>query len=307
MEEFYSNGKLLITGEYLVLDGAKALGVPTQQGQSLTVTANDSKKIEWSSFDCHGEIWYQTKAATADFFNSKPPKGDSKFDDTLFKILWHSQQLNPDFFDPQKGYSIQTHLTFERLWGLGTSSTLINNIANWAKINPFELLNLSFGGSGYDIACAGNHTAIFYKKTTDNNNPIVTATSFNPPFKDRIFFIYLNEKKNSKEAITNYRALDKSNLKAKIDIINTLTDSICNCTDFKEFESLITKHEEILSAVLKTTTVKQDRFLDYKGAIKSLGGWGGDFILVTGPHEQMSYFKEKGYHTIIPFNNMVLT
>lgn len=307
MEEFYSNGKLLITGEYLVLDGAKALGVPTQKGQSLTVTANDSKIIEWSSFDCHGKIWYQTKAATADFFNSKPPKGDSKFDDTLFKILWHSQQLNPDFLDPKKGYSIQTHLTFERLWGLGTSSTLINNIANWAKINPFELLNLSFGGSGYDIACAGNHTAIFYKKTTDSNNPSVTATNFNPPFKDRIFFIYLNEKKDSKEAITNYRALDKSNLKTTINIINALTDSICNCTDFKEFESLITKHEEILSAVLKTTTVKQDRFLDYKGAIKSLGGWGGDFVLATGTHEQMSYFKEKGYYTIIPFSNMVLT
>jgi mevalonate kinase len=27
---FYSNGKLLLTGEYLVLDGAKSLALPTK-------------------------------------------------------------------------------------------------------------------------------------------------------------------------------------------------------------------------------------------------------------------------------------
>ena len=32
---FYSNGKLLITGEYVVLDGAKALALPTKYGQNL--------------------------------------------------------------------------------------------------------------------------------------------------------------------------------------------------------------------------------------------------------------------------------
>ena len=37
MSQFYSHGKLLITGEYLVLDGAKALAVPTVFGQDLSV------------------------------------------------------------------------------------------------------------------------------------------------------------------------------------------------------------------------------------------------------------------------------
>ena len=31
----YSSGKLLITGEYLVLDGAEALALPLSCGQSL--------------------------------------------------------------------------------------------------------------------------------------------------------------------------------------------------------------------------------------------------------------------------------
>jgi len=37
MASFYSNGKLLITGEYLVLDGAKALALPTKYGQGQIV------------------------------------------------------------------------------------------------------------------------------------------------------------------------------------------------------------------------------------------------------------------------------
>ena len=34
---YYSNGKLLITGEYLVLDGAEALALPTKFGQNLII------------------------------------------------------------------------------------------------------------------------------------------------------------------------------------------------------------------------------------------------------------------------------
>ena len=40
-QNFYSNGKLLLTAEYLVLDGAKALALPTKFGQDLEV-----KKID---------------------------------------------------------------------------------------------------------------------------------------------------------------------------------------------------------------------------------------------------------------------
>ena len=45
----------------------------------------------------------------------------------------------------QEGYNIETHLTFPRLWGLGTSSTLINSIGDWLDIDAFELLQKSFG------------------------------------------------------------------------------------------------------------------------------------------------------------------
>ncbi len=49
-QTFYSNGKLLLTGEYLVLDGAKALALPTKMGQNLQVVTHDKPTISWKSF-----------------------------------------------------------------------------------------------------------------------------------------------------------------------------------------------------------------------------------------------------------------
>jgi len=39
-QSFYGNGKLLLSAEYFVLDGAVALALPTKLGQSLHVQEN---------------------------------------------------------------------------------------------------------------------------------------------------------------------------------------------------------------------------------------------------------------------------
>ena len=43
---------------------------------------------------------------------------------------------------------------------------------------------------------------------------------------------------------------------------------------------------------------------DYNGEIKSLGAWGGDFILAAGPTNTPEYFSSKGFNTIIRYNEM---
>ena len=58
-KEFYSNGKLLITGEYLVLDGAKAFALPTKFGQNLIIEKGNDQEIKWASFDSDGSIWFE--------------------------------------------------------------------------------------------------------------------------------------------------------------------------------------------------------------------------------------------------------
>ena len=43
--KFYSHGKVLLTAEYAVLEGVKALSLPTQQGQSLTIEPITKKQF----------------------------------------------------------------------------------------------------------------------------------------------------------------------------------------------------------------------------------------------------------------------
>ena len=53
-------------------------------------------------------------------------------------------------------------------------------------------------------------------------------------------------------------------------------------------------------------TVKEAFFSDFKGAIKSLGGWGGDFILAVSTQDPSPYFKERGFDTVIPYREIIL-
>ena len=53
--------------------------------------------------------------------------------------------------------------------------------------------------------------------------PIVEQVQFNPGFKDELFFVYLNQKQNSKEGIAQYRK-NKSNISSEINQISNLSD-----------------------------------------------------------------------------------
>ena len=299
--EFYSNGKLLITGEYAVLDGAKAWAIPTKYGQSLTVIETESRKIEWTSLDKKEKVWFETiydlKSMT------EISSSNSEISITLLEILIEAQKLNPSFLADGLGYAIETKLTFPRDWGLGTSSTLINNIAQWANINPYELLKNTFGGSGYDIACAQHNAPILYHLV--KGKPRVEEVNFNPDFKDQLFFVYLNKKQNSRDAIKKYYGedIDRKELSKTI---SQITYRMITSTAIDDFELLMTWHENVISDALKTPTIKTKLFSDYPRAIKSLGAWGGDFILVAGDESSMAYFKQKGYSTIIPYSEMIL-
>ncbi|TXG38565.1 GYDIA family GHMP kinase [Seonamhaeicola maritimus] len=303
MQKFYSNGKLLLSGEYVVLDGANSLAIPTKYGQSLTVEPIDEPIISWKSLDEKGIEWFN---GTFKFSDSEKLKSmqDDNTTIRLLQILKAAKQLNPNFLNSNSGYNITTVLDFPRNWGLGTSSTLINNIAQWAKINAFKLLELTFGGSGYDIACAQNNNPISYQIL--NNKVFINLQEFNPEFKEHLYFVHLNKKQNSREGIAHYRAQDKENVKTVISEINTLTSKMIHCDSLDEFESLINQHEFLIAKITNQTPVKGLLFNDFNGSIKSLGAWGGDFVLATSKAHSINYFINKGYKTIIPYTEMVL-
>ncbi len=298
---FYSNGKLLITAEYLVLDGATALALPTKFGQNLVVESGNNQQILWKSFDADKMIWFDEIIAFDEIKNRTLTKNQN-IKNTLIEILHEGFLKTPDFITNSLGYNVTTNLTFPRNWGLGTSSTLINNIAQWLVIDAFELLKNSFGGSGYDIACAQNDFPILYR--LENKNPIIERVFFEPEFLKNIYFVYLNKKQNSRNAIKNYRKKEIS--KTSVLEINKLTNQISRLTNICSFAEAIKKHEILLSEILEIETIQNQLFSDFSGTVKSLGAWGGDFVMVVSDENPTNYFREKGFDTILNFEEMIL-
>ncbi len=309
-QHFYSNGKLLLTGEYAVLDGALALGLPSVYGQSLEVYENIDDSLQWKSYDCDNNLWFSVNY----LIESNNLKLCSKEEETaslsdretsltLIKILREAQRLNPAFLNLGKGYLVESHLNFPRNWGLGSSSTLINNIAQWAHVDPYQLLWNSFGGSGYDIACAQHNTPILYQQQA--HLPKVRPVAFDPVFKDKLYFVYLNQKQSSKQEIVYYKDLSL-NRKKLVSEISKITENTVKCDTIEAFNKLMQLHENLLSKALEAPPISE-MFKDYShGVLKSLGAWGGDFILATANEDPSAYFKQRGYTTVVAYRNMVL-
>lgn len=311
MHRYFSHGKLLLTGEYVVLDGALSLGLPTKYGQSLHIESVSESQLSWRSLDEKGAIWFEALFNTVNNDIVTSFSKDQNISDRLIQILNVAKQLNPSFLNLNTGLKVTTKLDFDNSWGLGTSSTLINNIAQWAQVDPYMLLEQTFGGSGYDIACAQHDKPISYQILNVSNiadnakKRHIAEVDFNPPYAEHLYFVHLNKKQNSREGIRHYHT-EKRNFSSAVDDISTITSEVIASRTLSDFEVLISEHEHLISMITKQTPVKTLLFSDFEGHIKSLGAWGGDFILVTSKSDPSTYFKDKGYQTVIPYNDMIL-
>lgn len=299
MHKIYSHGKLLLTSEYFVLDGALALAVPTRLGQVFFYEEKKDEKhlVVWEAKHL-GKDWLKV---IIDYQNWKivetnlPNAGAF-----VLKVLKEIQQLSATKFQNSDSYFIQTNLEFPANFGLGSSSTLMNNLAQWAKVDAFLLNEKCLGGSGYDIAVAQEKSAILYQ-----TKPIrkVEKITFNPSFKDEIIFIHLNQKQDSRAGIAHYRALEnKENL---IQYFSEITKKILKINDIQSFTSLMMKHEHQVSEALNLTMVKEKYFSDYGGLVKSLGAWGGDFVMASKFGDYKNYFQQRNFHTIFEWGDLI--
>jgi len=292
-----------------VLEGATALAVPTKFGQDLKVEKIKKNQLIWASFTHTGDCWFEAvfdlpklRLVNATFNSEKEGSADF-IAETLQDILVEARKLNPEFLQSEQGFLVKTNLTFPRDWGLGTSSTLINNIAQWAKVDAFQLLWNSFSGSGYDIANAKHNTPILYQ--VNNQQPVVKQVDFTPSFSDQLFFVHLNKKQDSKAGIARFKE-KREKIHNEIQLVSEISKQLIHEQKLSEFKKLIQEHEKIISSIIELPTVKERLFPDYFGTLKSLGAWGGDFILATGDKNTPQYFKAKGYTTILRYSDMVL-
>ena len=91
-------------------------------------------------------------------------------------------------------------------------------------------------------------------------------------------------------------------------MIQDLSDLVVKATKVEhlsDLKSILDEYQERLSDFMQIPQVKELYFPEYLGTVKSLGAWGGDFVLVTYREGMHDYFKEKGYEIIIPFSEMI--
>lgn len=304
---YHSQGKLLISGEYFVLDGALALAVPTRLGQQMSVHAETQVRgsLHWRSYDAEGSCWFEaayalpgleviraTNAAVADRLCS------------IFKVIAGQR---PGFWEMWPALEITTRLEFPRLWGLGTSSTLLVNLAQWSQTDPFYLLSETFTGSGYDIACGLARRPVLYQ-ILESARPQYVQLPYRPTFSDQLYFVYLEAKQDSRAGIARYREHVQQPANW-IDRISAITLAMIQARNLKEFETCMIEHEQMIAQALQLQPVQGLLFSDYWGRIKSLGAWGGDFIMVTSdrsPEETRKYFNEKGFSVVLPYDELLV-
>lgn len=301
---WFSNGKFLITGEYLVIVGAKALALPLNMGQNLIVEKTDSKTIAWEANKPDG-LWFRGEFDLHNFSVLKT--SNHSFSEKLQKIFIAIADLSDSFIETlNNGVKITTNIDFNPEFGMGSSSTLISNLAWWSNIDPYKLLKLTFGGSGYDIACARNNTPLIYSR--NKNGVTINPVEFNPVFSDNLYFVYLGSKQSSYNSIT---AFEKKCVFNESDVrrISEITEELLSADTLSAFEKLIDEHEVIMSRILNRPTVKDLVFSDFHGSVKSMGAWGGDMVLVTSDQtksELQAYLATKGLATCYKFKEIIL-
>lgn len=304
-----ANGKLLLTGEYFVLDGALSLAVPTVFGQNLLLEKNESQppRLVWQSKETDGSLWFEAVFELPSLQISSMT--DEATAQRLQQILLACRQGAPSFLSGSQSWSATTKVDFDRRWGLGTSSTLVSLVSKWSGADPFEILKKTFGGSGYDLACAEADGPILFQLEGPSKNPAIRPCYFFPSFHKSLIFIYLGKKQDSRAGIRRYRER-RSRTDLLIEKINALTRDFLIAESLGAFEKALVEHENLVSEALGLPRAQSLFFERYPfGEVKSLGAWGGDFVLATtcSPFsETENWLHQNGFSVVLPFEKMIL-
>jgi mevalonate kinase len=301
---FSSRAKLMITGEYLVLRGAWSLSIPLKFRQTLKISEHPGvPALAWKTYE-KGKHWFDAVYSLNEMVIGNT--NDFPVALNLRDILLAARQMNPSFLKKEVRYEAVAELDFSINWGLGSSSSLIADVAAWSGNDPFDLYRLVSEGSGYDIAAAISDGPVIYRKAPSGQE--FQRVSFYPGFHRNIYFAYLGKKRSSATAVQKFNNSVERDLSKEIRDIDRITNAIVNVTDFPEFKKLMREHERIISEITGMPSIKEKLFSDFNGEIKSLGAWGGDFIMLATdmPADYVSsWLRGKEMDTWFSFGDIV--
>jgi mevalonate kinase len=291
---YFAPGKLLLSGEYAVLDGAKAISCPSHQGQFLELhkTQNPST-IEWQALTEDAYCWLNIVLTT---------HGEILETNDLPKAeLIRALLLDAFNQNIPGGLRVECQLDFKREWGLGSSSTLITLLAAWANKDAMELFFRHLTGSGYDVATALEKRTICYQLIAPKQAKWEAVQL--PSIVKKTYFLYLGEKQISSTEVLRYDRLEKQ--PALVNAITQLSDALLSIQSDVELIDWMAEHERITGLLIQQESHRNRRFPKLQGGFKSLGAWGGDFVWIMPLANDLAYLKGLGYTEIFPFEQML--
>ncbi len=302
MIHFQAHGKLLLSAEYMVMHGSKALAVPLQKGQTLEIKHTESKQFfSWKAY-YNSKLWFAADfdPGTLKILDATNPEMALR----LKNIIQACIEMMPSFQESLFRKDAVTRLDFSPDYGFGSSSTLISLLAEWAEVNPLDLHFMVSEGSGYDVACALADGAITYKLRDDL--PQYQHIPFYPSFRENIWFAWLGRKQPTE---SHLREVARK-INPGFDTIykfSELTRAMIEATTLSEFRLVMEEHEEELSRILGKERISSS-FKSLPGSIKSLGAWGGDFVMIAsevGRESLEAYLAGEGIHTLYSYEELV--
>jgi len=287
----------------MVMYGADALSVPLSLGQYLHLKPRLNPKIfSWKAFYLE-KFWFDAEFDPSSLHIVRTT--DREIAERLAGYLKTIINLNSGFQRELFSWDVETNLEFHPEWGFGSSSSLTALLAEWAELNPLDLHMQISEGSGYDVATAIAGGPIIYRLKHDA--PQYSHVHFNPPFSDHIYFVWMGNKQSSHESVLRFRDRIRPGHN-EISFFNSITGKILQAEGWNEFGALMMEHETRLSEILGIPTVGSRLFPDLDGYVKSLGAWGGDFVMIVTGQDQKTlqeYLKSKNLRVIFPYEEIV--
>ncbi|MDK2909818.1 MAG: hypothetical protein PWR20_1385 [Bacteroidales bacterium] len=294
-------GKIMLSGEYFVLWGATAFALPSRFRQYFEVfhLPKGHTHHRWDTllgdeliFSC------EIDKNTLECRNIKGSASSATYITDLIKAAY---SFNASAFSQTCHF--KTRLTFQPEWGLGSSSSLIVNVARYVEADAFALHRLVSQGSGYDVACALYEKPLLFKNPA---KPEIYFSELNYDFTQHLFFLPLKIKQDSQAAVKDILSrqppLDALKRASEISV------AMAHSENLKEFETLLKEYMHLVKENLGLSNGLEEKFRDFRSTLKPLGAWGGDLALVVSQENEAyirGYFAEKGFDTLLPWSEVI--
>ena len=297
----------MLAGEYLALYGLETFAFPVKFGQKLTVwqSESDGNELKWSSINYLRETWFTTEIDTDSVLEKTTD--NATVSGRICELIQAAKDLNPNFM--LKGrYRVEMELEFDQAFGLGSSSTLVSLVAQWAKVDALVLQEKVFGGSGYDAAVSSVQKPLIYWRN-DKNKPNWALWQMDLEVSQNWFLCFPGVKVNSRRSLKE--------VKERLELISTdsfmmaqldnILQQIKSADTADAMELSLEIWQAFIAQSLGLKTAYQDLKIEQMkgGLCKYLGAWGGDVFLVNKLILNANKDKFESME-VVPWNEIVL-